>query len=81
MKHRRDSVPRAYSFTKERDAANRRFELEFVTRIMLAADGNVSKAARLAGMHRRTIYTLLRKHRLQHLTKRHLGMALRKAAS
>jgi two-component system, NtrC family, response regulator GlrR len=46
------------------DEARRRFELEFLTRILRITDGNVAHAARLAKRNRGDFHSLLARHRL-----------------
>ena len=40
------------------------FEREYLTRLVARAGGNMSKAARLAGIDRTTLYRLMDKHGL-----------------
>ena len=46
------------------DQARRAFELEYLTRLLRMAEGNVSQAARLAKRNRSDFYTLLGRHQL-----------------
>jgi two-component system, NtrC family, response regulator GlrR len=46
------------------DEARRRFELEFLTRILRITDGNVAQAAKLAKRNRGDFHSLLARHRL-----------------
>lgn len=55
--------PCAYAQAKA--GALRRFEGEYLRRALIEADGNVSRAARLAGKERRAFGKLLKKHGLQ----------------
>ena len=55
--------PCAYAQAKAE--ALRRFEGEYLRRALIEADGNVSRAARLAGKERRAFGKLLKKHGLQ----------------
>jgi transcriptional regulator of acetoin/glycerol metabolism len=41
------------------------FERQYLTELVRAADGNMSKAARLAGVDRTTLYRLMERHGLQ----------------
>jgi transcriptional regulator of acetoin/glycerol metabolism len=41
-----------------------RFEKEYLSRILHETEGNVSEAARLAGVNRATLYRLLERHGL-----------------
>jgi DNA-binding NtrC family response regulator len=51
---------RAYHEARERAMAA--FERQYLERLMLAAGGNVTHAARLAGKERRSLGKLLKKH-------------------
>lgn len=53
----------AYHPAKERVTAQ--FEKEYLTRLVSRAGGNMSKAARLAGIDRTTLYRLMDKHEFQ----------------
>ena len=50
----------AYHVAKDHVLAN--FEEEYVTRLVARAQGNVSRAARLASVDRTTLYRLMEKH-------------------
>jgi DNA-binding NtrC family response regulator len=50
----------AYHVVKDRIVAL--FEKEYLTRLVVRAGGNMSKAARLAGIDRTTLYRLMEKH-------------------
>ena len=50
----------AYHAAKERVVAH--FEKEYFARLVARAGGNMSKAARLAGVDRTTLYRLMDKH-------------------
>ena len=59
------SSSRSTEYEAFREAKNRtirQFEQDYLIQVMAAVDGNVSKAARLAGMQRRDFQRLLRKH-------------------
>lgn len=58
------------AFNTARDEALQTFERQYLERLMHAACGNVSRAARLAGKERRCLGKLLKKHGLE---RRHLG--------
>jgi DNA-binding NtrC family response regulator len=47
-----------------RDQVLARFEVDYVTHIVQSAAGNISDAARLAGVDRTTLYRLMDKHGL-----------------
>lgn len=49
-------------FRDAKDRMVRQFERTYLVQVMAAVDGNVSRAARLAGMQRRDFQRLLRKH-------------------
>ena len=49
-------------YKQARADSSARFELEYVTRVMEVAEGNVSRAARLAAMDRSHLIDLLRRH-------------------
>ena len=50
----------AYHLAKEKLVAH--FEREYLARLVVRADGNMSKAARLASIDRTTLYRLMEKH-------------------
>jgi DNA-binding NtrC family response regulator len=45
--------------------ANREFERRFISRVLAGADGNLSKAADVLGMHRNTLSRKISEHRLK----------------
>ena len=45
--------------------ANREFERRFIARVLADADGNLSKAADVLGMHRNTLSRKLAEHRIK----------------
>lgn len=47
-----------------KDAVLSQFEVEYLSQLIVRADRNMSKAARLAGVDRTTLYRLVEKHRL-----------------
>ena len=55
-----------YHAARERVIAD--FELRYLTSLVNRADGNMSKAARMAGVDRTTLYRLMEKHGLQRET-------------
>ena len=57
-----DVGPETGTFQELKAAAIRDFERSYIQRILLASNGNVTHAARMAGMHRRTLTALLAKH-------------------
>jgi two-component system response regulator GlrR len=57
-----DVAPTGEAFRAAKERAIRLFERSYLVQVMTAADGNVSRAARLAGMQRRDFQRLLRKH-------------------
>jgi DNA-binding NtrC family response regulator len=48
-----------------REDVVRRFEVEYLSRLIEAADGNIAKASRLAKMNRSHLFRMLRKHDLR----------------
>ncbi len=60
-----DDVPDLRSFKHEREPHVMRVEKKLIQRYLADADGNVSKAAQLANIPRRTFYRLLDKHGLK----------------
>jgi DNA-binding NtrC family response regulator len=48
-----------------RDRLLAKFDRQYLTRVILRAGGNLSKAARLAGIDRTTFYRLMERHGLQ----------------
>jgi DNA-binding NtrC family response regulator len=56
----------AYHIARDRVIAE--FELRYLTALVHRASGNMSKAARLAGVDRTTLYRLMEKHGLQRET-------------
>ena len=53
----------AYHVAKDKLVAQ--FEKEYLTRLVSRAGGNMSRAARLAGIDRTTLYRLMEKHELR----------------
>ena len=51
-----------------RDRVLAEFELRYLTQLVQRADGNMSRAARLAGVDRTTLYRIMEKHGLQRET-------------
>ena len=45
--------------------ATREFEKRFITHVLAAADGNLSKAADLLGLHRNTLSRKISEHRIK----------------
>ena len=45
--------------------ASREFERRFISRVLAAADGNLSKAADVLGIHRKTLSRKMAEHRLK----------------
>jgi two-component system response regulator GlrR len=58
------------SFRAAKDKAVRHFEHAYLVQVMAAVDGNVSRAARLAGMQRRDFQRLLRKHDVRRTSRK-----------
>jgi DNA-binding NtrC family response regulator len=63
-----DGVPLS-EYHPTRDRVVERFEREYLTCVLQETDGNVSEAARLAGVNRATLYRMLERHGL---TKRQI---------
>jgi DNA-binding NtrC family response regulator len=53
------------SYHVARDRVIAQFERRYLAELVRAADGNMSKAARLAGVDRTTLYRLMERHGLQ----------------
>ena len=47
------------------DEAQREFEKKFIMQVLLKADGNLGKAARLLGIHRNTLARKMTEYRLR----------------
>ena len=58
-----DLLQESYHTGRERVIAN--FEKRYLTELVRAAEGNMSKAARLAGVDRTTLYRLMERHGMQ----------------
>jgi DNA-binding NtrC family response regulator len=58
-----DASSEPYHQARERMIAD--FELSYLTNLVSRAEGNMSKAARIAGVDRTTLYRLMEKHGLQ----------------
>jgi DNA-binding NtrC family response regulator len=56
------------SYHNARDRVLAEFELRYLTALVNRANGNMSKAARIAGVDRTTLYRLMEKHGLQRET-------------
>ncbi len=56
----------AYHDVRDRVLAD--FELRYLTNLVQRAGGNMSRAARLAGVDRTTLYRIMEKHGLQRET-------------
>jgi DNA-binding NtrC family response regulator len=61
---RRPEVSTEEPYYAARDRLVAEFELQYLTKLLLEAGGNMSKAARTAGMDRTTLYRLLERHGL-----------------
>lgn len=53
------------SYHQARERVITQFERRYLTELVRAADGNMSKAARLAGVDRTTLYRLMERHGMQ----------------
>jgi DNA-binding NtrC family response regulator len=53
------------SYHAARDRVIAQFERRYISQLVVAADGNMSKAARIAGVDRTTLYRMLDRHGLQ----------------
>src|SRR5260370_10896429 len=58
-------IPLLASFREAKADAVRRFEREYLVRLLCASGGNISQAARTAKKHRRAFWELIRKHAIQ----------------
>ena len=56
-----EMVSRGIRFTD----ATREFEKRFITRVLAASDGNLSKAADVLGLHRNTLSRKIAEHRIK----------------
>ena len=56
-----EMVSRGIRFTD----ATREFEKRFITRVLAASDGNLSKAADVLGLHRNTLSRKITEHRIK----------------
>ncbi len=59
-----DAMQHAQTLTVPLEEARRRFERDYLVGLMRAAEGNVSRAARLAGRNRTEFYRLMQRHQL-----------------
>jgi transcriptional regulator with GAF, ATPase, and Fis domain len=66
-------IPDLTSFKHEREPHILRVEKKLIQRYLTEAEGNISQAARLANIPRRTFYRLLDKHGLKRAPLRHLS--------
>jgi DNA-binding NtrC family response regulator len=64
----RAAEPAAETYVEAKTQAVQLFELTFLTALMRRADGNISRAARMASMDRVNLMKLLRKHKLSKKT-------------
>jgi DNA-binding NtrC family response regulator len=53
------------NYYEARDRLLAKFDRKFLTRVVIKAGGNLSKAARMAGIDRTTFYRLMERHGLQ----------------
>src|SRR6266567_3334798 len=60
-----ETADRGESYYEARDRLLARFDRRFLTRVVIRAGGNLSKAARLAKVDRTTFYRLMERHGLQ----------------
>ena len=56
-----EMVEKGIRFTE----ANREFERRFISRVVAASDGNLSKAADTLGIHRNTLSRKMAEHRMK----------------
>ena len=59
----RNSVDLTLNFTEAKKKAVKRFELEYVTGLLKNADGNISEAARMAGLDRSNFRRVMNKYK------------------
>ena len=57
--------PDTMDYHAARDHVLARFEVEYLTRVVREAAGNISDAARQAGVDRTTLYRLMEKHGIE----------------
>jgi len=55
----------AQSYHEAREKVIAQFERRYIEELVAAAEGNMSKAARIAGVDRTTLYRLMERHGLQ----------------
>ena len=60
-----DKVDTNESYYEARDRLLARFDRRYLTRVVIRAGGNLSKAARMAKVDRTTFYRLMERHNLQ----------------
>lgn len=61
----RQSATPLESFRVAKTRAIAKFEKDYIQRLLLAYNGNITKAAQAAGKHRRAFWELMRKHKIQ----------------
>jgi two-component system, NtrC family, response regulator GlrR len=59
------AAPRDQSFRAQKAAMIQQFERNYLLEILSRHRGNIAKAARAAGKHRRAFFELMKKHRIQ----------------
>jgi DNA-binding NtrC family response regulator len=60
-----DESPNLESYHPARERALAAFETQYLARVIHQAGGNMSEAARIAGVDRTTLYRLMERHELQ----------------
>jgi len=60
-----EDVDTAESYYEARDRLLAKFDRRYLTRVVMRAGGNLSKAARMAKVDRTTFYRLMERHGLQ----------------
>ncbi len=60
-----DPAVMSMDYHAAREQVLSRFELDYLTHVVTTSDGNISDAARAAGVDRTTLYRLMEKHGIE----------------